>query len=316
METLLRLLSGLATSSIRFISTNMQDGVLIIAVGKPVFGRLAYNLAQSIWINDPQVPIALLHDGDSLRDLDQRHKYVFSIMTKLDRKVSHPNGALAPFRLKLMLPQITPFQRTLFLDADSLVFPGKSTSNMIRDLSLSGCSVQTNCSTINQFVRGYVFAWSDLQIARETLGISGDMYLISSSFMFFNRDETAGAFYAKALEIHDRVMNGEIKLGYLNYRGQIPDEPMLAFASGLTNIKMISPYSVGVSGNEPSVRDSDMHAFIKDKYFMTTPGSGSNAYWENYYNNTVRLQSRQRGLTFPFLWSGIKASTNLTKIIT
>jgi hypothetical protein len=51
----------------------MKTGILLIAIGNPIYIRMAANLAISIRANDPTIAIALVHD-DSIGYINELHK--------------------------------------------------------------------------------------------------------------------------------------------------------------------------------------------------------------------------------------------------
>jgi len=86
-------------------------GILIIATGHHNYGRMAYNLAVSILAKDASMQIALVYNASALSHLNETQKSVFTHLIETDKKWNH---------LKLMGPQLSPFDRTLLLDADTL----------------------------------------------------------------------------------------------------------------------------------------------------------------------------------------------------
>jgi len=85
-----------------------QNGILTIAIGKK-YAKQAKYLAYSCMINSPNILRAVITDlPDSLNDY---YDIIIPYNTQDD-----------PFSLKTRLYEFSPFRKTLFIDADSLVF--------------------------------------------------------------------------------------------------------------------------------------------------------------------------------------------------
>jgi len=88
--------------------TNTHRGILTIAIGKKYANQAKY-LAHSCMINSPHTIRAVVTDSP-----DHLQNY-FDIIIPF-------NNECDPFSIKTRLYELSPFEYTLFLDADSLVF--------------------------------------------------------------------------------------------------------------------------------------------------------------------------------------------------
>ena len=93
--------------------TNESHGILTIAHTKNKYIRQAINLAISIRIHSPEIPIAIATNLES-KDF-QKFGKLFDHIIQWD--FSETPGLIA----KLSIYEMTPFQETLFIDADCLV---------------------------------------------------------------------------------------------------------------------------------------------------------------------------------------------------
>lgn len=92
----------------------MNKGILLIAIGDN-YHQLAYNLLKSIRKHSPLLKVALITDDSKpyyLKEFDQ------IIEPKLGDMLE--GTILNPFKLKTLINQYTPFDKTLYLDVDSL----------------------------------------------------------------------------------------------------------------------------------------------------------------------------------------------------
>lgn len=100
-----------------------MKGILLIAVGHPLYGKQAYNLAVSLKAADPSIEIALVHDDTSLKRMHPKCFDVFSYLIHQPAKVIGSPMERA-MELRLIMPKLTPFEVTLALDVD-MIWAGK-----------------------------------------------------------------------------------------------------------------------------------------------------------------------------------------------
>jgi hypothetical protein len=105
------------------LASSGRSGVLVVAMGKPNYGRLAAALIQTVKAASPSVPVALAWSGDVLQALGDARPLVDHLIP-IDAVLSEHAEHRDPFYVKLCADQLTPFEQTLFIDADSLIYPG------------------------------------------------------------------------------------------------------------------------------------------------------------------------------------------------
>lgn len=105
----------------------LKQGIILIATGHVNYGRMAYNLALTIKAVEA-VDIAVVCDDIALQHLTMQQQLIFSHVIALP--VDYRNG----FGTKLHLDQLTPFEKTLYLDADML-WLSKKPSQLFAELA-------------------------------------------------------------------------------------------------------------------------------------------------------------------------------------
>lgn len=95
----------------------MELGIVLIAGGKPAYGRLAFNFALGLKLNmrAAQVPIVLFADSAALKTLLQKERLLFDAIYDLPPALYRDDKHLLWGRLKCSLDKLTPFRQTLFL---------------------------------------------------------------------------------------------------------------------------------------------------------------------------------------------------------
>ncbi|MEM8933557.1 MAG: hypothetical protein AAGE94_20370, partial [Acidobacteriota bacterium] len=101
-----------------------DTGVLLIAIHRPHYGELAYNMALSLHLGTPPgVPITLIADEPALASLSAKQLEVFEeIIEPAPERYVESDGSKNPFRLKTWLDRLTPYRQTLYLDVDGVFF--------------------------------------------------------------------------------------------------------------------------------------------------------------------------------------------------
>jgi len=106
----------------------MTFGILIIALGYDLYGNSAYNLALSLKAYDDKIKVCLLHDNKATAHLTSQELGYFDSMVVCD-PLDYANGQYQ--RTKLCAYKYSPFDFTIYLDADSIWLPGKTPSQFI-----------------------------------------------------------------------------------------------------------------------------------------------------------------------------------------
>lgn len=96
----------------------MTTGILLIAIGKPFYKELAYNMALSLRVAGAPHITLITDDGGAYYTPTQRK--VFDDFRQADESHLEDNYVHNPFRLKTFINEYSPYDRTLFLDADGL----------------------------------------------------------------------------------------------------------------------------------------------------------------------------------------------------
>ena len=104
-----------------------ECGILLLALGHPYYGRMAYNLAMSIKACDINVNITLVYTESAIAHINSRNMWVFDNKMFLDETEQ-------PFGAKLMLDKLTPYEKTIYLDVDTLWVNKKSPLELFEKL--------------------------------------------------------------------------------------------------------------------------------------------------------------------------------------
>lgn len=196
-----------------------KRGILLLATGYPYYGRMAYNLAMSIKAVDPDFPICIIHSERSLNHLSENQKRFFDEMILL------PEEQATGFAGKHHLDLLSPFEDTLFLDADMAWLPKKSPNDIFNELSeVEYTGITEGYYDIDNKCRAEVskkyYFWADVDEIVKKYDLTGKIYQWRSEVIYFKKTDKVKSFFATARDIHaNHGLKSIIMFGH-----QIPDE--------------------------------------------------------------------------------------------
>lgn len=290
---------------------DMSKGVLLFAAGKSVYGKYAYNLALSIRSEDRDIPIAIIYYGDEVfAELDPQQQKIFTFKILAKKEDLYVGDNIMPSRFKTMINKYNPFDMVVFLDSDSLWFPGKKISWLIYELQkYDFTSYVSGRFDIEEKPSQKVMDWGTVGNFAKAFGIEkGVMSQIHSHFMFWKKDTDAEQLFEKALEVYDAVMNETVDINMTKWAQQVPDEACFAIASAMVDVHPHTHLWTPTADYWRHVGTAQMEVFMEfflNYWGMTLPGFKQDLSFVELYNFVVNYI--QRSTHKPaFLWDGDK----------
>jgi hypothetical protein len=196
----------------------MQDkGIIIISTGHPYYAHMAANLAVSIRYHDKALPIALVHDS-SIELLDEWKREVFQ---RIEVPKEMLNGD--PYYIKLNLDKLTPFKKTLYLDADIIWNNFKGPQDLFNELDgipftmISRAKLSAEDTLLSR--------WIDVKALGEAYK-TDDLYDVSSEVMYFEEGTT---IFSEARKAYKKP-----KVSVSSFGAGLPDEAFFMMAMAKT----------------------------------------------------------------------------------
>lgn len=199
----------------------LKEGILLLATSHPYYGRCAYNLCLSIKAVDSSFPVALVHDRMTLSHLSKSQLGIFDLL------IDAPEIG---FGAKLHLNLLTPFEKTLYLDADMAWLPKHSPRDLIRSLKDHDFASITEGSSEDPHPKYYF--WASLPEIQEKYQLE-KIYQWRSEVMYFTRSERVDQMFARAREIY---ANPGLKTIH-KFGEHIPDELAINIATSELGIE-------------------------------------------------------------------------------
>lgn len=243
-----------------------MNGVLIIAKKHRLYARMALNLVASIKASDPGIPVVLIHD-DCINDYTEVEKFQFYKLIRND----NPN----PFEVKLSLFDLSPFEKTVYLDADTLLLPNKSLTQLF---ALKGFHIAN---------RGYTEANDWLNVAEAIKKYKTKQWLnTSSEVIVFDKScakvfESAKEFYAAD------TINRKIGMNQ-------PDEPAFSYAIEVNKIKLTTPWLPSFWDGQEKYKSE--HQILSEYTILSMGGNQVSDRIRSIYNRFSTVYASKVGL--------------------
>ncbi len=213
----------------------MKNGIVLVALGYPLYGCDAFNLAMGLKAYDPEVPIAIIHDDTSLSKLTDQEKSFFDIFIPLPKDEYIINGKPHYPRAKLLTYKYSPFDLTIYMDVDNIWHPEKKVSHLFGeimndDFSIGMCGF-FDVKSQKRAHKTYTF-WGEPRDICEYHGIKTQLLQTISGFFSFKKSEYAEKIFNKAIEVYD-----DSKTPNMPWAGGKPDEYCFNVALSLNDFK-------------------------------------------------------------------------------
>jgi len=154
-----------------------MNGVIIIALNKQAYATSAFNLALSIKHYNPSIHITLLSDNIHQACYKLEHYAMFDSIKEIPKQDYTHEGRFCPAKAKLSMYKYTNYDKTLYLDADSICL--KDIAPLFE--SLNGCEFKSN------YVDGYT-QWVHADTFKNFFGFEQGK-TINSSWIYWEKTD-------------------------------------------------------------------------------------------------------------------------------
>ncbi len=202
-------------------------GVLLIALGHSQYGNMAVNLANSIKYNNKNTKVHLVYTESAFTQVTDFSNFDSK---EICPKEYYMNGAQTVFiKAKTHLYDLTPFDETIFLDVDTILFGGKDFNKFFDEFKDIDFTAE-NYGLINR-PRKDSHIWFDAKEAVEAYNPQYEMYEIRSQMIYFKKNDKMATFFETVKDVFN---NPKIK-GF-KFDGYLPDEMAFNIATGIVGI--------------------------------------------------------------------------------
>lgn len=275
-------------------------GILLIAAGHPYYGRMAMNLAVSIKSQFPETKIAIAHAGRGISHVERLPEFssVIDLIVPIPEKCFYNKDQRPEWiKTKLHLPELTPFDETIFLDADML-WLNKNPADVFEELAAEEFVVNNNAfieikdGILSRELEGFS-AWSNLEEVFKVYQLDNTRYYsIHSEMMYFKKTAAVHDLFATAQEIYMQP-----KVSSVVFAGAIPDEFALEIAIAQLNIVFpTTPYRP-VYWEAVEGKWLDIKGCINSGYYAySVAGNGYNFHIKKQYDHHAKACYQKAGM--------------------
>lgn len=262
-------------------------GIIILALKRDSYACGAFNLAMSIKSYNPAINITLITDNTHLRSFRVEHFAVFDNIKEMTFNDYNDNNGFSPGKAKLNIYKYSPYDKTIFIDADSIV---------LKDIAplldrLDGSAFKSNV------IEGYT-QWTDEETFKAFFNVATGTTINSSWFYWEDPEvfEIATAYYDKEFPLDKISPRWGISL---------PDEMFLN--ASLTGLGIDPKFDANVMffGNEIV---PETNTEIQDKFFALTLYGGQTTVRRTYidfYDRLMFNHCNDKGIEHRFKADGI-----------
>jgi len=189
-------------------------GIVTMALKHALYGKYAYNLALSIKSADMRQQVAVIADEEGLRHLHPGQRMIFD-------HIIEPSSA-QPLVNKFHLHELSPFEETLFVDADMIFSPMADFNEFWRSMSNVEWTMANRGS--DDLIKG-ISEWTTKEDIEEAYGGVNQWYDLSSEWIYFKKNDLSYTIFVNAEMYYE-----ENKLKVRAFAGDRPDEPYFNLA--------------------------------------------------------------------------------------
>lgn len=267
-----------------------MTGVLLIAMGHENYLKMAVNLAASLRASEKDVLIHIVHDG-GLYSLPTNEQELFS--SESIPPVTHWHTAGRPdyIKPKTRMYDLSPYEKTLFLDVDMVWMCERPVRELFKELE------GVDFTIMNEGPKESCY-WADPTELREMVGPEHPMYIFYSELVYFEKNQKTKDFFKKVQKAFDKP-----KPGTKQFAGSaMPDELAFILASLQTGIIPHKDNWLPVYWHFRDRKHRHLQPYQLSKMFYgySIGGNVTPEYAKAHYNNLTAHYAKLMGVTKPY----------------
>jgi hypothetical protein len=265
-----------------------DEGVLILCLGHAYYGNMATQLARSIKHLTPNVNITCAYYGDVL---SHNRELPFDQLVEVPKEYFTTEGMPDFVKAKTYLYELSPYKKTIFIDADVIWLPQKPITDLFNEFKDTKITFANRGKEKLSEAKDGFLHWAKPSDIKSVYGEDGWLYNLASEFIYWQRDKKIAKFFKTAQEVYS-----DPKIPYKKFGTHLPDE--LAFEIALIKTKIelhASPFVpfYWEQFERKAMKVQEMYT----KYFGYSLGGNVNTgQVANIYNNLANHYNRKFGI--------------------
>lgn len=271
----------------------MKRGIVLISGGSPYYGSWAYNLAMGIRHSCRDLPITLLWKGGS-KAFIEHYLSIFDKIIEIPDEYVNNNGFKSYLKAKTHLYELSPYDETIYIDADVMAHPYRCISNLFDELS--ECDITIGNRGMCDLSTDPRLIWAKLDSMREKFG-DIKIWNLSSEFMYFKKTEKVKVFFEEAQKAF-----ADPGIEYTRFAGTVPDELAFQIAIIKTGIEPHKEKFLPFYWEHFENKNITQQNFITSEWYgYSIGGNIVTASQKSIYDNLATIYAKGFGVRFPFL---------------
>lgn len=268
----------------------MTNGILILALGHPNYGKMAFTLAVSIKHCNPNMPIALVYTESAITHLKPYplERY-FDHMIEAPVESYYHNGSEAFIKAKTRVYDFTPFDKTIVLDADQIWLPNNDPQKLFDELEVIDFTIQNRSDS---------YSWASPIEIRSAYNLpeSASYIAASSEVICFTRNNVNEDLFNFVKQNYD-----SLKVKHKEFAGAIPDELCFTIAMMQCGIyphkkPWVKSYWRGAERRNPI----GLNEIGQVYYLLSLGGKAIHENVRQLYNKLAAFYFQKAGLQYPY----------------
>lgn len=281
--------------------TNNSDskGVLILALGHAYYGRLAAQLAMSIKSNTPDISISVVKTANSLNHCTAEYLKYFDNIIECPKEYYTNNKGFDDFiKCKIHIYDLTPYDKTIYLDADIIWLHNRNINDLFEELSEVEFTIQNRGAF--ELGKGKLEDktswWCNVNDILPAYNIKdGIYYSLSSEFIYVKKATNVKKYFDKCKWVYDNI-----KIKHTKFAGGIPDELIFSIAMILCDYYPHKTYYVPIYWEQAEKRRLIGAELSNLFYGFSLGGKIVGDREKKIYNDIVQKYCNQNGLKHYF----------------
>jgi len=269
----------------------MKRGICIIALSHAYYGNMACQLAASIKFTTPDANIVILHDKVGIAHLNEQKLRIFDDKIEVPEQYYTNKGRHDYLKVKTFLYNLSPFDETIFIDADVLWLPRKTINELFNSFSETDFTMANRGNTLLKNAKNGFITWANPEEILKNYNINGNLYNLSSEFIYFKKKKEIKKLFIQAQKNYETL-----KINYVLFGKDIPDELPFSIAMMQTGIyPHKSPY-LPFYWEQFENKNLKATEIYENYYAYSLGGAIQNENVKRFYNNLAQFYCNKLGL--------------------
>jgi hypothetical protein len=264
-----------------------KKGILILALGHPEYGKMAYMLTLSLRFSS-SIPITLAYTPSAITHISNKLQF-FDKTIEIPEEYYTKRNVKEFIKAKTHIYDLSPYDETLYLDADTLWLPRRPVDQVFEELKDEELAIQCKGSTkIGE--HGSKNYWCDLNEYKKVYGVD-TFYNFASEFIYFKKTKAVKKFFKDSSKIYDNL-----KIKHTLFSGGIPDELIFNISMAQNNLKPFREVYVPIyweQSERKNLKRSDMYEMF---YAYSAGGKLSSSVEKKVYKDLAQFYGNHFGL--------------------